>query len=197
MNVNSFLSHSLLTDLLGASPRKRYASLRRSLRSKAQPWLLRVDDVPSNSSKEIIYVERSTGVKVFTFPSTASLKVWMATHETQLRERDRTNSLRFISNNNRWELNARWQRGSGTGSSFLDLSAGETILRYLRGRKFRAPVLVHCDVSLPSTIYVMEYENAGSTGSLRVVRKFISGLQDGAEDNDWWQTFGATVEAPC
>lgn len=174
-------------------PRKRHLSLRR--RSTAQPWLLWVDDVPSDNVKEIIYAEEASAAKVFTFPSTASLKIWVKTHESQLRERDRIGSLRFISNNNRWELDARWQRGSGVGSSFLDLSAGETMLRFLRGRNYRAPVLVYCDVSLPSTRYVVEYENAGSTRSLGVVRMFISGLEKDTEDDYSWQAFGATINS--
>jgi len=160
----------------------------------SRPWLIWIDDVPSHNKKEILHAEKKLGVKVFSFPSTASVKAWIDANETRVREQDAAGCLRFVSDNTRWELRSRWQRGTGAGSSFLDLSAGETILRFLRGRGYNAPVLVLCDLSLPSTGYVEEYERAGSTRSLNVTRAYIQSLGKGEESDIAWAKFGAIPE---
>lgn len=85
--------------------------------------------------------------------------------------------------------NARWEAGSGGGLS-LNMSAGETILRYLRGRNLKAPVLVYCGGSIPLTTYVMEYSCAGSTCDMFVCRSFIMQLASSVdEEKGFWTSF--------
>ena len=83
----------------------------------------------------------------------------------------------------------------------LNMSAGESILRYLRGHGYKAPVLVYCGQSLPLTQYVMEYSRAASTNYQAVTRAFIdrltavdaalhkSGGQIG-DDERFWLNYG-------
>lgn len=133
-------------------------------------------------------------MKVFSFPSTASAKVWIDAHESRIRQQDDAGCLGFISDNTRWELESRWQQGTGVGSSFLDLSAGETILRYLRGKQYMAPVLIYCDLSLPSTKYVRAYKRAGSTKASSVVRGFIQALGKGTDADKCWAKYNVVDE---
>lgn len=56
------------------------------------------------------------------------------------------------------------------------MSAGESILRYLRGHGYKAPVLVYCGQSILLTQYVMAYSRAASTEYQAVTRTFIDRL---------------------
>ncbi len=56
------------------------------------------------------------------------------------------------------------------------MSAGESILRYLRGHGYQAPVLVYCGQSMPLTKYVLAYSHAASTCRQAVTRAFIDRL---------------------
>jgi len=71
------------------------------------------------------------------------------------------------------------------------MSAGENILRYLRGRFFTMPVLIFCGASIPITQYVLSFEMAGSTVYHHMVKKYISALADGIEDDGVWKKFRA------
>lgn len=96
---------------------------------------------------------------------------------------DHTGSLRFISDNARWEGGSESYVDSTGG--YLNLSAGEAILRFIRGRHFMAPVLIYCGMSIDSTGYVDDFERAGSTTGGYVCRSFISGLASGKDVEDW------------
>ena len=97
--------------------------------------------------------------------------------------------IQYITDNARWEAVSN---GSSGGLS-LNMSAGETILRYLRGRNLKAPVLVYCGGSIPLTTYVMEYSRAGSTCDMGVCRSFIVQLASLGESVDeeqgFWSSF--------
>ena len=80
------------------------------------------------------------------------------------------------------------------------MSAGESILRYLRGRGYKAPVLVYCGGSIPLTQYVTEYSRAASTNYQAVTRAFIdrltavdAALQNSVQvgdDERFWLNYG-------
>ncbi|EMD37095.1 hypothetical protein CERSUDRAFT_114997 [Gelatoporia subvermispora B] len=99
-----------------------------------------------------------------------------------LREAEAAHCLRFISDNYRPEARGRL-------GNFLNLSAGETILRYLRGRLFAAPVLIYCGASIVTTRYVLSYERAGSTVEEDVCMTFIRALAQGQIDDNSWEDF--------
>jgi hypothetical protein len=107
-----------------------------------------------------------------------------------LRSNDTVNRIRFISDNARFEIDSRkefqWRE-----SAFLNISAGENILRYLRGRRYTVPVLVYCGQSINATQYVRSYENAGSTVSQQVVNRYIEALAAGRDDDAGWKEFKA------
>ena len=72
------------------------------------------------------------------------------------------------------------------------MSAGENILRYLRGRFFAVPVLICCGASIPVTQYVRSFEMAGSTNYRGVCQRYISALADGTENDSAWKGFNAS-----
>jgi len=94
---------------------------------------------------------------------------------------DLENKLRFITDNVRFEKSLQ--------GPFLNLKAGEYMLRYLRGRLFRAPVLVFCNLSIMSTEFVKSYETAGSTISTFVVKRYITSLARQRRDDVDWRGF--------
>ena len=96
---------------------------------------------------------------------------------------DSVGKLRFITDN------VRFEAGPDKTFIMMNLSAGEHILRYLRGHLFRAPALVYCNASILSTKYVESYEAAGSTVSASVVRRYISSLAGPDRDDVKWRGF--------
>ena len=162
-----------------------------------------IDDNPENNSDRVAFAEYM-GVTVFTLMSTASAKAWIDANEGKtlqffsstmqsnamtptehLRRRDDNCQLRFITDN------ARWESHIAQGRSKLELSAGEAILRFLRGRQYKAPVLVCTNKSLPSTSYVLEYERCGSTTSNIVCLAYIASLAYAVDHDRRWEKFGA------
>ena len=102
-------------------------------------------------------------------------------HTAELRTLEAHGLVHFITDNARWEVDQR----SGSGGSdanhtspplSLNMSAGESILRYLRGHGYKSPVLVYCDQSLPLTQYVLAHSHAASTNHQAVARAFIDRL---------------------
>lgn len=73
----------------------------------------------------------------------------------------------------------------------MNPAAGEQLLRYVRGRGYKAPVLVHCFHTLPSTTYVRSYEQSGSTALGTVCVDFIKALAQAETKDARWRTFGA------
>lgn len=109
----------------------------------------------------------------------------------ELRQREACHQLRFITDNTRWESH----EGSSTLlGEFLNPSAGAAILRFLRGRQYRSPVLVYCGVSIKLTSYVRAFERAGSTVSFTVCTNFILALGAGTEDDRSWKGFQGSSE---
>ena len=99
-----------------------------------------------------------------------------------LQNNDHPSRLRFISDNNRLETTP----GAGT---YLNPTAGETFLRYLRGRFFNSPVLIYTGTSIGSTGYVERYDAAGSTTNPRVALEYIKNLADRKDDDTKWRGF--------
>ncbi|KDQ55995.1 hypothetical protein JAAARDRAFT_79518 [Jaapia argillacea MUCL 33604] len=148
-----------------------------------KPMIVWIDDRPANNQYESEYA-RELGIVTITLLSTASAKAWIEANEGLLRNADRANRLRFISDN------ARFEHGPGSRErDFMNLSAGENILRYLRGRQYRAPVLIYCGASIAKTRYVQAFENAGSTVSSGVCLAFIDALHKGVVDDTAWKGF--------
>ncbi|KAJ3513806.1 hypothetical protein NLJ89_g2744 [Agrocybe chaxingu] len=145
------------------------------------PLLIWIDDEPENVEYEVEEA-RSKGIQVIELSSTAVAKAWVEANAAFLRENDDGSGVRFISDN------VRLEESSDT-RSFLNPYAGESFLRYLRGRSFKAPVLIYAGMSMPSTQYVNEYEAAGSTASSSLVLSYISDLAVGGNNVDNWRGF--------
>ncbi len=92
----------------------------------------------------------------------------------ELRILENQRLVQYITDNARWEATSI-SNGSVGGLS-LNMSAGETILRYLRGCNLKAPVLVYCGGSIPFTTYVKEYSLAASTCEFDICRAFMAQL---------------------
>lgn len=73
----------------------------------------------------------------------------------------------------------------------LNLSAGENILRYLRGRQYYISVLIYTGRSVKQTTYVRDYHLAGSTSSFYVTMEFITALAEKRSDDSNWMGFHA------
>ncbi|GLB33331.1 hypothetical protein LshimejAT787_0102150 [Lyophyllum shimeji] len=150
------------------------------------PMLVWVDDKPSNNVSEVEFA-RGKGVNVLEFTSTALVKVWMEENEAFLRDNDTAGSIRFISDNARFETD---DRNPDAGASvYLNLTAGENIARYLRGHLYRAPLLIYCGAGIVRTQYVNSYEATGSTCHPTVVEKYIAALSDRKENDQEWRGY--------
>jgi hypothetical protein len=109
----------------------------------------------------------------------------------ELRTLENQGLIQYITDNARWEA-VSLSKGSVGGLS-LNLSAGETILRYLRGRNLKAPVLVYCGGSIPFTAYVKEFSLAASTCEFGVCRAFMAQLVSAqeavSEEEGFWSSW--------
>ncbi len=83
-----------------------------------------------------------------------------------LEQLEHANKLCFITDNARWE-------GDSRKGEFMNLTAGEWTLRFLRGSGFTSPALVFCGTSIPTTQYVLRFSRAGSAVSSSVCMAFI------------------------
>ncbi|KIM84799.1 hypothetical protein PILCRDRAFT_369587 [Piloderma croceum F 1598] len=155
--------------------------------NESTPWLVWVDDAPENNEREV-ELARAQGIEVFQFYSTASAKAWIVANEAELRLKEESRLLRFITDNTRWEND---NDDNPTQKDFLNLAAGEQILRFLRGRQYRSPVLVYCCFSIKLTRYVLGYERAGSTTWMGLCLAFIEALGRGEVDDDGWEGYQA------
>ena len=117
----------------------------------------------------------------FTFPPYSPLTL-NQTYVAFLRNNDHPSRLRFICDNVRIET----VPGDGT---YLNPTAGESFLRYLRGRFFVAPVLIYTGRSIGSTRYVESYDAVGSTANPRVTLQYITNLAAGKDDDTNWRGF--------
>jgi len=165
------------------------------------PLLVWIDDGPENIAYEVAEARRM-GIYVIEMTSTAMAKAWvdanlckfifsfnsplkystLANRTAFLRNNDHPSRLRFISDNVRLETTP----GAGT---YLNPTAGECFLRYLRGRFFISPVLIYTGWSIDSTRYVESYDAAGSTTGPRVTLEYIANLAAGKDDVTKWRGF--------
>lgn len=100
-----------------------------------------------------------------------------------LRTADSTKRLRFLSDLVRVEKKA--------GKSITNTSAGEQLLRFLRGSGFQAPVLIGTTSrTLWKTEFVKQYLNAGSCSSYAIVTDYIHAMKTGV-DGEHWKTYSA------
>ncbi|KIM78351.1 hypothetical protein PILCRDRAFT_596073 [Piloderma croceum F 1598] len=159
---------------------------RAKCQNESTPWLVWVDDKPENIEQEV-ELARECGIEVFQFYSTASAKAWIVANEAELRLKEESHLLRFITDNARWEND----NSPNQEQDFLNLAAGEQILRFLRGRQYRSPVLVYCCFSIEFTRYVLAYERAGSTSWMSLCSAFIEAFGRGEMDDDGWEGYQA------
>ncbi|KAF8631753.1 hypothetical protein AX15_002209 [Amanita polypyramis BW_CC] len=154
-----------------------------------EPTLVWIDDKMGNNQAEIDYAVLHQ-IRVIQLPTTAIAKLWIEQNRPELQVLESRRLLHFVTDNARWEAHE-----NGPGGASLNMSAGETILRYLRGRGFKAPVLVYCGRSIPLTSYVTSYSGAASTTHPAVCMAFMEQLslaRDGvAEDQRFWSSFMA------
>lgn len=153
---------------------------------------------------EVLEAQRQ-GVNVIQIPSTAVAKIWIEENRgmdlekkkqactqlilpclAHLQQLEFADKLRFITDN------ARWERDSRKGE-FMNLTAGEWTLRFLRGSRFASPVLVFCGASIPTTQYVLRFSRAGSTVRssvcLAFIRELVSGGGDAGDRPPEWEGF--------
>ncbi|KAF9266682.1 hypothetical protein L218DRAFT_744125 [Marasmius fiardii PR-910] len=154
------------------------------------PILILVDDNPGSQSETLAYAGE-LGVERYVFESTEAAKDWIEQNEDLLRRADQADQLRIISDNARWEIDIDSCDTSHRPS--MNLRAGETILRYVRGRQYKAPFLIFAGQSMPMTQYVRQYSNAGSTEWQQVVCSFLDGLVKSENaDDGWWRDYDVT-----
>ena len=165
------------------------------------PLLVWIDDRPRNNAYEVAQA-RGMGIYVIEMTSTAMAKAWvdanlckfiffinsplkystLANRTAFLRNHDHPSRLRFISDN------VRLERTPGAGT-YLNPTAGECFLRYLRGRFFSSPVLIYTGSSIGSTRYIKSYGAAGSTTHRGITLQYIKNLAAGKDDDTKWRGF--------
>ena len=164
------------------------------------PLLVWIDDRPDNNAYEVAQA-RKMGIYVIEMTSTAMAKAWVDANLCKfifpfyspltlnqivlafLRNNDFPSRLRFISDNVRFET-------TPDAGTYLNPTAGESFLRYLRGRFFTAPVLIYTgEHRIASTSYVERYDAAGSTTKRRVTMRYIANLAAGKDDDSNWKAF--------
>lgn len=171
-----------------------------------QPWLIWIDDKPENIS-EFVSSTQSHGITIFQFFLTTSTKAWINANKgwmqcalfslfissklpaDELCQNDDCHQLRFIMDN------AQWEHQTVDGApvdSFLNPSAGEHILQFLRGRQHKALVLVFCGSSISFMSYVLSYRQSGSTTLNNVCLSYISAFTEGEVDDREWELFDVT-----
>lgn len=95
-----------------------------------------------------------------------------------LRENDHPSRLRIISDNVRLESHLG-------ASEYLNPTAGESILRYVRGRQYNIPILIYTGASIDTTTYVLDYDMAGSTSDPDMCMQFLAALAHQDDDLSW------------
>ncbi|KAF8333285.1 hypothetical protein F5887DRAFT_1286409 [Amanita rubescens] len=148
------------------------------------PTLVLVDD-EFEMIRDGVEFAMALGIRVIQLPSTTATKLWVEQNDAELRALEKHSLVHFITDNARWEVQQPSESSDSDGrmikwttgpSQSLNMSAGETILRYLRGHGYNAPVLVYCGRSMPLTEYVLAYSHAASTCHHAVTKAFIGRL---------------------
>jgi hypothetical protein len=128
------------------------------------PLLIWIDDCPENNYDMIEYA-RELGITVITLCSTHEAKQWFVKNPKVL-EVERLNQVGIISDNVQTDRD----------SPALNLNAGEDIIRWVRGRRSRVPVLVYCG-DLNYARYVSNYKFVTrATDQPSVCQQFIENL---------------------
>jgi len=127
------------------------------------PILIWVDD--KSNPEEVVYAKKR-GVTVVALRSTAEAKEWIKDNSLIMEEEDTLyTKLRIITSNVR--------ESAGTS---LDINAGEDIVRFVRGRRYKAPILVYCG-DLNYVKYVTKYEACTATNHRSDALQFVDGLK--------------------
>ncbi|KAF9529012.1 hypothetical protein CPB83DRAFT_893970 [Crepidotus variabilis] len=147
------------------------------------PVLVWIDDNNEYNQYEIQHAD-SIGIQVIELNSTAEAKAWVQANLEFIRENDQPSRLRFISDNVRRETNERV-------GDYLNVDAGQSILRFLREQSINAPVLIYTSASIDSTRYVESFGAAGSTTSAEVCLRYIENLSARKNNDVGWQEFYA------
>ncbi|KAF9456833.1 hypothetical protein BDZ94DRAFT_1314782 [Collybia nuda] len=178
--VNIYSKDSSLSPSTSSSLQKRDWWYTNPNKQKvALPLLVWIDDHPL-ANIGIVREAQNRGINVVQLKSTAIAKDWVKSHSDFLRYNDHPSKVRFISDNHRNEHTTR---------IFLNMSAGENILRYLRGRKYKFPVLIYCGRSINQTTYVQDHTLSGSTNSPHVTTQYVRSLAEGKSDDTKWMGF--------
>ncbi|KAG6845837.1 hypothetical protein H0H87_002525 [Tephrocybe sp. NHM501043] len=156
------------------------------------PLLIWIDDRPENNAEEVGFAVES-GVHVHQFTSTALVKAWIEDNEDFLRENDSADKIRFISDTARFENSDHLD---AQDNSYLNLTAGENIARYLRGHLYQAPLLIYCGAGIVHTHYVKSYEATGSTCRSAIARAYITALSKRTVKDEFWKGFDVTTIEP-
>ncbi|RDB27644.1 hypothetical protein Hypma_003168 [Hypsizygus marmoreus] len=137
------------------------------------PLLLWIDDTPSNNGYQVSNAVE-LGINVVQLTSTALAKDWIESNAEFLKRNDNPALIRVISDN---------IRPDPTFNALVNISAGEHILRYIRGHGYRIPVLIYTGSSVRQTIYVKKYEMAGSTSTFGACLQYINAFGAGQQDD--------------
>ncbi|KAF4617775.1 hypothetical protein D9613_006305 [Agrocybe pediades] len=112
------------------------------------------DDLEVNASK-VAYAQ-ARGVSVVQISSTKTAKAWIKVNKSLLKAHDSPRSLRFVSDQNRYELHRN-------GTVTLNNEAGEQIMKFIREEGIYAPILILTSgQSIHLTRYVESYDMTGS-----------------------------------
>jgi len=125
------------------------------------PLLLWIDD--KVNPREIDYA-KAKGISVILLKSTAEAKEWVQ-ENPDITDQEDPSKLRVVTINVRQSANTS-----------LEINAGEEIVRFLRGLRCQAPILVYCG-DLKFAQYVEKYDGVSATNSSPGCRTFIDGLK--------------------
>jgi len=155
------------------------------------PLLLWVDDNPDNVIHTMQFAEE-LGVCVVSITSTHDAKEWIDMNLDFLRANNTGSRIRVISDNARIESLDPSTPTASPPEETYNFSAGESIIRYLRGNFLtEIPILICCGGSIPYTKYVENYELCGSTCVMSVAEGFVRALKDGRVDDEEWRGWDA------
>ncbi|KAF4610527.1 hypothetical protein D9613_006510 [Agrocybe pediades] len=156
------------------------SSLKMALKT---PLLVWVDDEPKNNRSKVPKAQEM-GITVIQLTSTAVAKAWIEDNAAFLQKHDTASQIRFITDYARFEVD------NTTQQKYLNRSAGQDLLRYLRGRLYKAPVLVYTNFSKKGkgpTKYVEGYDLAGVSSKSDVLLAYCRALADGRTDDEAWR----------
>ncbi|KAF9552256.1 hypothetical protein CPC08DRAFT_296457 [Agrocybe pediades] len=156
------------------------SSLKMALKT---PLLVWVDDEPKNNRSKVPKAQEM-GITVIQLTSTAVAKAWIEDNAAFLQKHDTASQIRFITDYARFEVD------NTTQQKYLNRSAGQDLLRYLRGRLYKAPVLVYTNFSKKGkgpTKYVEGYDLAGVSSKSDVCLAYCRALAEGRTDDEAWR----------